>query len=119
MLPPMKTEFGSDDTAVMSGFGYKVFSTIFEVNVAKGVKIRSRLPHKIFHFLYSRVEKLVQELFSLVDSCLCPRTVIRNRQAFANVEMGVGNTIEAKFMARRERPRCSDFGCQARQTPTG
>ena len=54
----------------------------------------------------------------MVDSCFCPHTVIRNRQAFADVEMGVGNTIEAKFMARRERPRSSDFGCQARQTPT-
>lgn len=50
MLPPMKTEFGSDDTAVMSGFGYKVSSTIFEVNVAKGVKIRGDFHIKLFTF---------------------------------------------------------------------
>ena len=41
MLPPIcpTAEFGSDDTAVVSGFGSKIFLTIFEVNVAKGVKI--------------------------------------------------------------------------------
>ena len=45
MLPSIcpTAEFGSDDTAVVSGFGSKIFLTIFEVNVAKGVKIQAEI----------------------------------------------------------------------------